>query len=208
MSVLFGKDEKGNVFAKLDDEPFVVAVPTAILAAVPADPLQWQDVEIYKMKPEEITSLEVTKDGQPTITLERDKDAWKLAKGDGNLNTIAVQSMVNTLASLRAVRWAGASTPDDGFDKPTVTVVFKTSTNTSGKLTIGAKTLDEMWKATAEGLTGTFILPRPNEEAFMLPLIERPAAAVPAAQPAAAPAGAPVAAPQIPAPEAPAPLPN
>ena len=47
-----------------------------------------------------------------------------------------------------------------------------------------------MWNATADGLTGVFALSKPDEEAFVLPLIDKPAAPAPPAQPApAAPAG-------------------
>ena len=52
--------------------------------------------------------MEIARDGQPTLTLERDKDKkWALAKGDGKVNQTNAQSLVNTLATLRAVRWLG-----------------------------------------------------------------------------------------------------
>jgi len=39
-----------NVYAKLDDEPFIVSVPKSILDGIYADPLKWQDLAIYKVK--------------------------------------------------------------------------------------------------------------------------------------------------------------
>ena len=186
VTVLFGKIEGDKVYAKLDEEPFIVSLPKSILDAIRTDPIQWQELAIYKMKPEEITAIEVTRDGQPPISIERDKDKWKLAKGDGNLNQVNAQSLVNTLSSLRAVRWNGAAKPEDGLEKPAVIVTFKTSANGAGKLTVGSMSADEMWNASADGLTGVFSMSKPDEEALVLPLIEKPAAPAPPAQPAPA----------------------
>ena len=44
-------------------------------------------------------TMTTTKDGQPTLTFERDKDKnWKLAKGDGTVNQSAAQSLVTRRA--------------------------------------------------------------------------------------------------------------
>ncbi len=191
VAVLFGKTEGEAVYAKLDEEPFVVSVPKALLDFVMADALQWQDLAIYKHKAEDLTGLEITREGQPTITLERDKDKnWALAKGDGKVNQTNAQSLANTLASLRAVRWAGAPTPEQGLAQPKITVSFKTAGG-GGKLLIGAETPERLSVATAEGLSGTFNLSQPDVSAFQLPLV------------AAAPAPATPPVPATPAPAAP-----
>jgi hypothetical protein len=196
VAILFGKTEGDNVYAKLDDEPFVVGVPSGILNVAMTDPLQWQDLSIFKNKPEDITSLEITREGQPMITLERDKDKnWVLAKGDGKVNQTNVQSLVNTLSSLRAVRWIGATAPEHGLAQPRISVSFKTSTG-SGKLLIGAQTPDLLTYASAEGLTGTFGVSQPDVTAFQLPLLEGAPAA---------PAPAPPTPPAAPSPTTPAP---
>lgn len=191
VTVLFGRVEGDNVYAKLEEEPFIVTVPRTLLEAMPADPLQWQDLTVYKFKPEEVSQLEVTRPGQPAISLEREKDKWKLAKGDGSLNQVAVQSLVNTLSALRAVRWVGATKAEHGLDAPTAAVTFKTASGSTGKLLIGAKAPDETYFASANGFAGTFSLNRPDEEAFAGSLMEKPAAAAAEpAQPQAAPAPA------------------
>ena len=190
VSILFGTVEGGEIYAKLDDEPFIVSVPRAVMDAIVTDPLQLQELTIYKNKPEEIVSLEVTKAEQPTLSFERDKDKnWKLAKGDGAVNQINTQSLVNTLASLRAVRWVGATAPEHGFDNAAVTVSFKTAGNTSGKLTLGLANAEEMWHAIADGSSGTFLVSRPDVEAFLAALIDKPPAPAPAAPAAPAAPG-------------------
>ncbi len=188
VSVLLGQTEGDKVYAKLDDEPFVVGVSRALIDFILTDAQQWQELTIFSYKADDITSLEIAREGQPTITLERDKDKkWALAKGDGQVNQTNVQSLVNTLAALRSVRWMGAATPEHGLDKPKVTITFKT-TSGAGKLLIGTETPDHLNHASAEGKPGTFGLSQPDVTAFQLPLIDgAPVAPTPAAAPAPAP---------------------
>src|SRR5207302_1028271 len=95
------------VYARIEDEPFIVSVSKSILDSVPGDSIHWQDLAIYKLKPEDIATIEVTKPGQPPVSVTRaGKAGWKL-NGAGTLNDTNVQSLANTLASLRAVRWIG-----------------------------------------------------------------------------------------------------
>ncbi len=177
VSVLFGKPEGETVYAKLDDEPFVVSVPRTLLDFAMTDPLQWQDLAVYKNAANDLSALEVTREGQPALSLERDKDSqWALTKGDGRVNQTNAQSLVNTLAKLRAVRWLGASAPEHGLAKPALTVAFKTKDQPAGKLQIGAATKDGLHYASAEGLEGVFAISHPDFTAFELPLIDKPAA--------------------------------
>ena len=206
VTVMFGKTEGGNVYAKLDDEPFIVSVPTSLLTLIPTEPIEWQPLEIFKHKAEDITAVEVTRAGQAAVSIERDKDKnWKLSKGDGAVNQVNAGSLVNTLAGLRAVRWLGATSPEHGLEKPALTVTFKTAANGSGRLTVGAATADEMWHASAEGWTGTFLLNRPDQTVFEVALIDKPGATSPPAAEAGAPAapGAAGATPAAPTPPEP-----
>ena len=202
VTILFGKVEDGKVYVRVEDEPFIVSVPENAIEALMTDPLQWQPLEIYQHKPEEITAIEVMRQGQAPISIERDKEGnWKLAKGDGTVNKINAQSLANTLATLRAIRWVGPVKPDYGFEMPAVAVAFKTGGG-SDKLTVGVmSTPDATPFATAEGLKGVFELSRPDLSAFQLALLEKAAPAAPAAG-AAAPAS-----PATPATPAPAPAP-
>jgi len=228
VALLLGKVEGENVYAKTDEDPFVLATPKTLLDSIPTDAVQLQPLEIFKHKPEDITSFEVTREGQPALAVERDKDKqWKLAKGDDKLSTINVQSLVNTLASLRAVRWVGVTVPEHGFEKPVASISFKTASNAAGKLTFGGENADKMRYAQAEGFNGTFLVSTPDFEAFVTGLTEKAAApAAPAGDaapappsgatpkieavtpPVSAPPAAVPAPPPVPAPEAPKPPPS
>ena len=179
-TILFGKREGGNVYAKLDDEPFIVSVPASVLDNVFTDPLKWQDLAIYNLKANDIVALDVTKDGQATLSLVKEKGNWKPAKGDIALDTANVQSMVNTLATLRAAEWAGATKPDQGLDKPAVTITFTTADKQTHTLKVGAPAGD-YWCGSAAGMDGTFLINRPDHDTLVADIL-------PAAAPSATPA--------------------
>lgn len=96
-----------------------------------------------------------------------------------------IQSLLNTLTVLRAVRWVGATMPAHGFDKPQVTITFTTSPDDKNvhKLVVGASAGEGMWFAKADEREGTFVLSNPDLNAFKLPLV-----AMPSPSPAASPA--------------------
>src|SRR5262245_63496532 len=105
-TIAFGKEEGDNVYARLTDEPFVVAVRRGLLDQISSDPLRWQELSIFKFKPEQIQRLSVTTDKE--LSLERDQNnQWHWLKGSGAINQTNLQSLLNTLANLYAVRWLG-----------------------------------------------------------------------------------------------------
>ena len=169
--IAFGKPEGDNVYARLTDEPFIVTVRRGLLDQISPDPLQWQELSIFKFKPEQIHRLSVTTEKE--LSLERDqKNQWHLLKGSGDINQANVQSLLNTLSSLRAVRWLGATTPQHGFEKPQLVVAFTTSPDNkmSHKLTVGSQNNDGTWCASLEGREGTFAIRNPDLNTLKLPL--------------------------------------
>src|SRR6266545_502504 len=170
-TLAFGKEDGDNVYARLTDEPFVVAVRRGLLDQISAEPLQWQALSIFKFKPDEIHRLSVT--AEKELSLERDQNnQWHWLKGSGEINQANVQSLLNTLSGLRAVRWLGATTPQHGFDKPQLVLAFTTSPDNkaSHKLTIGAQNSDGTWCACVDGREGTFEISNLNLNSLKLPL--------------------------------------
>jgi uncharacterized protein DUF4340 len=170
-TVAFGKEEGDNVYARLTDEPFVVAVRQALLDQISPDPVRWQDLSIFKFKPEQIHRLSVTTDKE--LSLERDrKNEWHWLKGTGAINQANLQSLLNTLSNLYAAHWLGATTPQHGFDKPQLVVVFTTSPDnkTTYKLIVGAQNNDGTLCACVEGRDGTFAISSADFNNLKLPL--------------------------------------
>jgi hypothetical protein len=176
-TIAFGKTEGENVYARLGDEPFVVAVRRSLLDNILADPLQWQELAIFRFKPDEVHKLSVVTDHESALVRNAGHE-WTWVTGTEPINQTNVQSLVNTLAVLRAVRWAGASAPTDGFDKPQVTITFTTSPDDKAghKLVVGGPAGGGMWFARTDEREGTFVISNPDLGALRLPLVATAAA--------------------------------
>ena len=168
----FGKEDGDDVYARLTDEPFVVAVRRGLLDQISTDPLHWQELSIFKFKPDEIHRLSITTDKE--LSLERgENNQWHWLKRSGEIDRTNVQSLLNALSSLHAVRWLGATKPQDGFEKPQLTLEFTTSPDnkTSHKLIIGAPANDGTCCAHVDGREGTFVISNSDLNNLRLPLV-------------------------------------
>src|SRR6266436_324332 len=171
-SVAFGKVEGDAVFARVGDEPFVVAMKRTLLDQIFTDPLQWQELSIFNFKPDQIHKLSVTTDKE--LSLERgENNQWRWLKGSGDINQTNVQSLLNTLSNLHAVRWLEATPPHHGFEKPQLVVTFITSPDDKAthKLTIGGVAPNGMSFAKVDEREGTFAVNAPDLNALKLPLV-------------------------------------
>jgi len=174
-TVAFGKVDGDNVYARLADEPFVVAVRRTLLDQVSTDPLQWQEMSIFKVKPEQIHRLSVV--AKHEATLARDaKGEWSWLAGGGPINQTNLQSLLNMLSNLRAVRWVGPTIPQHGFDKPQLAISFTTSPDDkiSHRLFVGSTAGDGTWFAHVDEREGTFIINDSDFNVLRLPLAIAP----------------------------------
>ena len=173
-TISFGKTDGNRVFARLEDEPFVVSVGKDMLNNIFSDPVQWRTPSVFQFKPEEITAITVDREGRQPLSFSRgEKGGWKLASGEGHLNEITVQSLCNTLATLRAVRWTGSTTNGLGFETPAVTISFTTSGKRNVRLVLGSITPGSMWNAMTDATNGTFVLSRPDVETMQADFVTK-----------------------------------
>jgi hypothetical protein len=174
-SAAFGKTEGDNVYARLGDEPFIVAVRRGLLDSIFTDPLQWQEVSIFRFKPDEVHKLTVVTDREYGL-VRGGNNEWTWAAGNEPINQVNVQSLLNTLTVLRGVRWVGTTSPAHGFEKPQITISFTTSPDdkTTHKLVVGGAAGDGMWFARTEEREGTFVMSNPDFNALRLPLVALP----------------------------------
>lgn len=174
--LIIGRVEADAAYAKLVDEPFIFAVPRKLVDDLWTDPIRWQSLRINDIKREDIVAIEITRIGQPPLGLVADgPKGWKLAKGDGTLNQVAVKSLVNTIADLRAVRWLGPTNPAaHGLEKPNLTVAYTLADKSVTRLRIGSINPEQLWHATMENLTGTFLMPASDFDALNASLLDVP----------------------------------
>ena len=143
---------------------------------------------MFRFKPDDVHKLTVTTDRELAL-VRNDKKEWTWVKGTEPINIVNVQSLLNSLTVLRAVRWAGATTPAQGVDKPQMTITFTTSPDDKSvhKLLIGASAGEGMWFARTDEREGTFVIATPDLNAFKLPLVAMPSPS-PAGSPSSTPA--------------------
>jgi hypothetical protein len=129
-------------------------------------------LSIFNFKPEQIHRLSVTTDKEFAL-VRGANNQWSWAKGSGAINQTNLQSLLNSLAALRAVRWIGSTTPAHAFDKPQLVVTFATSPDDKAthKLTIGAAAPDGLSFAKVDEREGTFAISSPDLNALKLPLV-------------------------------------
>jgi Domain of unknown function (DUF4340) len=193
-TIAFGKIDGESIFARVGEEPFVVAVRRSTLDNIFADPLQWQELAIFKFKPEQIHRLSLFSDREQSL-IRGPNNQWQWVTGSGPINTVNVQSLVNTLASLHAVRWV-ANVPPTAFDKPELVATFTTSAddNAQHKLTIGGSSPDGTSMARSDEHEGTFVISGSDLKALRAELVQPPSPS-PAASASPSLATSPVAAP-------------
>ncbi len=169
-SLSFGKSIGGSsVYARLENEPFIVSVSKAILDQIPKDSVEWQDLMIFKFRPEEITDIDVTHKGRPDTAIARTGNSgWRLVKGSGPLNQTNIESLTRTLSQLRAVRWsAGSKTRDSSEAGMIVTFI---ASGKRHRLLLGKRDNEGMWNAWTDEMNGEFSLSQPDVDGLILPL--------------------------------------
>jgi Domain of unknown function (DUF4340) len=172
-TITFGKVDGDNVYARLGDEPFIVAVRRGLLEQIFTDPLQWQELSIFKFKPEQIHRFGTVTDKELSL-VRGANNQWSWLKGSGAIDKVNVQSLLNTLSMLHAVRWVGSTAPQHAFEKPQLVITFTTSPDdkASHKLTVGGAAPDGMWFARVDEREGTFVISNPDLNALRLPLVK------------------------------------
>jgi hypothetical protein len=194
--IAFGRIDGDNVYARIGDEPFVVAVRKQILDNIFGDPSQWQDLAIFNFKPDQIHRLNVTTDRETTL-VRGPNNQWTMPKESAPLNQGNVQTLLNTLSTLHAARWVTAP-PPNAFGKPQVVATFTTSPDDKAvhKLTVGSADNQEMPMAKVDEREGAFIINAPDLNALKLSLIQTPASPPPTASPVGPPTATTTATPQ------------
>ena len=183
-TVSLGRVEGEEVFARVGEEPFIVAVKRTLLDKIWTDPVQWQELAVFKFKPDEVHRVTVKTDREAALVRGPNKE-WTRATGDEPINQTNVQSLLNTLTNLRAVRWVGGPMPPQAFDQVQTTITFTTSADDKAvhKLIVGGPAGEGMWYARVEGRDGIFVMSNPDFNALRLPLAPEPAAITPAPPP-------------------------
>ncbi|MCA1659692.1 MAG: DUF4340 domain-containing protein, partial [Verrucomicrobiaceae bacterium] len=75
-TVSFGKTEGEEVYARVGEEPFIVAVRKAFVEGIATDPVQWQELAVFKFKPEDVHRLTQTVESKETALIRGADKNW------------------------------------------------------------------------------------------------------------------------------------
>jgi hypothetical protein len=190
--IAFGGADGDNVYARVGDEPFVVAVRKSLLDNIFTDPVQWQALALFNFKPEQVHRLSVVSEHEVSV-VRGPNNLWTAEKNSGPLNQSNVQSIVGAICALNAAYWVTGSPPANAFNKPQLVVTFTTSPGDKAihKLTVGSTDTKGMALAKLDEREGVFALSIPEFNALRLPLVQPQATATPSASPTGSPVATP-----------------
>lgn len=111
LSVSFGLDKSGNLFAKRKGSPAVMRLDNSFLEKIAVRPNDWRHARLWSISRVDLTTLVRTSAGQPALELRYDflGETWK-AFLDGrettaNLNPARANFVLTTLENPQVTRW-------------------------------------------------------------------------------------------------------
>jgi hypothetical protein len=174
VSILFGTSTDNQVFAKLDDEPFIVSLPDSILTDIFSEAHQWQPLLLFNLPPADLQSLEIAIPGRPTASIVRTQNRWDFAKGDGSVHQSNAEKLVQTVARLRAVRYLPPSeTPLTPGNPAIIKIQFRSKSGSEFHLEALSSDPQELGIASSSTRSGTFHISPADFANLLLPLDQK-----------------------------------
>jgi hypothetical protein len=173
-TLLFGTVEGDSGYAKLEDEPFVIASPKSLLESVPVTRAQLQPLRVWDFKADAVTALELTRDGS-TVKLEKKDNQWKPASGEGTVNPDSVNAVLSVLGSVQTTKWMSKEeVSKDALEKPSTTVKVTLKDGDKSltlSLTVGQALGSEGFFSKVEDKEGVFLLSNPDNTSLGIKLL-------------------------------------
>ncbi len=173
VSILFGSSADSRVFAKLDDEPFIISLPESILTDIFSEAYQWQPLPVFNLAPEDVQSLEITFPGRPSTSIRRTQNRWEFAKGDGTVHQNNAQTIAQTLAKLRAVRYLAPDLNQISGNLKTIAIRFHSRSGADFSLEILNEDPAELSVAFSPNRTAPFNISQADFAKLVLPLDDK-----------------------------------
>lgn len=184
-------DVPPNTFVFLTAPKFSgpVIIPGYLLTLLPERPWQWLPLRIFRSDLKPITALSWKLGNSPEVGIvQRENVGWVPATGGGQVDKALLETMLNAVSDLTAVRWVGLVGKDD-FKNPALTLTL-TRGDQKDILEFGPFSGDKTIEARLNKQAWAFLLP---ERDFLLfkntpirPVIaeeKKPASAKPAPVP-------------------------
>jgi hypothetical protein len=152
-----GRLEGDNYYARVEEEPYVVALPKRIVDQLPTNDFSFRSHEILNLPRTDIASVEITKDGSTVVLTRNEKGQWVVQGQNGSQNDLAIQTFLNTLSGLQSTAWV--SEKSLAAEPPVEKIVIhRKSDQKEIILQIGEKAAEGDEYATISTLPGTFLI--------------------------------------------------
>jgi hypothetical protein len=160
-TLAIGDSQNGNYYARVEEEPYIVALPQQLVQQLPTSSLAFRSREILSLQRSELLSVEIRNKDQTAKLTRTGKGQWVVQGLTGKQNDLAVQTFLNTVTNLRAVAWVSAddSAPiADPSEQKLVLHLRNQNSATEIALRIAAANQDANRYATNSTQPGTFLL--------------------------------------------------
>ena len=183
VTVLFGSVEGDHGYAKLDDEPFIVAAPKTLLASIPTellDILPAAPLEaVVEFKKEAVEGIQTVFAGKST-RLEKGADGWTVSSGTQATVEVpatttkpdptAIEGFLDYLIELQAGRRTGThESLIKALETPLLSITVtlqKAAPAQKVSISLGHPIKDGSFPATVTGKEGVFLLNEASEAAL------------------------------------------
>lgn len=111
LSIIFGLDKRGNLFAKRKDNPTVMRIENAFLEKVATRPHDWRHARLWSLSKVDLTTLVRTDAGSPPLKLRYQylSETWKAFSEEkeltGSLDPARANFLLAALENLQVARW-------------------------------------------------------------------------------------------------------
>jgi hypothetical protein len=104
-TLAIGRQDGDNYYARVEEEPYIVAVPQRIVDQLPTKDFSFRSHEILNLPRTDLASVEITKNGSTVALTRNQKGQWVVQGQTGAQNDLAIQTFLNTLSGLQSTAW-------------------------------------------------------------------------------------------------------
>jgi hypothetical protein len=156
-TLAIGRLEDENYYARLEEEPYIVALPKRIVDQLATNDFSFRSHEILNVPRSDLASVEITKNGATIVLTRNPKGQWIVQDQEGSQNDLAIQTFLNTLSGLQSSAWV--SEKSLAAEPPVEKIVIhRKGDPTAIVLQIGEKAAEGDEYATISTLPGTFLI--------------------------------------------------
>ncbi len=141
ITLLVGQTVGDDTFVQVKGQPQIYSLKKFAVERILRRPVDFLDKSVAKLKEADLVAIDV-QSSKGAIKIDRDKDGWKLAGGDGDTNKL--KGLAGSFEALVATGLLESGELDRaGLKSPTATVTLTTKDKAKTVLKIGAESADK-----------------------------------------------------------------